>query len=81
MAIALDNIFYHPNVGPFFAIRLIQRLVTSNPSPGYIERVASVFNDNGSGVRGDLGATVRAILLDDEARLDTSLEFDGKVKF
>ena len=80
LAAALDNIFNHPNVGPFIAIRLIQRLVTSNPSPGYIERVASVFNDNGSGVRGDLGATVRAILLDDEARPDTSLEFDGKVK-
>lgn len=80
LAAALDNIFNHPNVGPFIAIRLIQRLVTSNPSPGYIERVASVFNDNGSGVRGDLGATVRAILLDDEARPDLAMDFDGKVK-
>ncbi len=77
---ALDNIFNHPNVGPFIAIRLIQRLVTSNPSPGYIDRVASVFNNNGSGVRGDLGAVVRAIMMDDEARPDMPMELDGKVK-
>ncbi len=55
LSAALDNIFNHPNVGPFIAIRLIQRLVTSNPSPGYVRRVAEVFNNNGSGVRGDLG--------------------------
>lgn len=66
--IALDTIFQHPNVGPFIATRLIQQLVTSNPSPAYVERVARVFNDNGSGVRGDMGAVVRAILLDPEAR-------------
>ncbi len=77
---ALDNIFNHPNIGPFLAIRLIQRLVTSNPSPGYVNRVASIFNDNGSGVRGELGAVVRAILLDDEAHPDTRMELDGKVK-
>ncbi len=77
---ALDNIFDHPNVGPFLAIRLIQRLVTSNPSPGYVNRVASIFNDNGSGVRGDLGAVVRAILTDDEAHPDTPMELDGKIK-
>ncbi len=77
---ALDNIFNHPNVGPFISIRLIQRLVTSNPSPGYVDRVASVFNDNGSGVRGDLGAVVRAIMMDDEARPDMPMELDGKVK-
>ncbi len=65
---ALDNIFEHPNVGPFIARRLIQRLVTSNPSAAYIQRVASVFNNNGSGVRGDLKAVLRAILLDSEAR-------------
>lgn len=65
---ALDIIFNHPNVGPFIARRLIQRLVTSNPSPAYIQRVATVFNNNGSGVRGDLKAVVRAILLDSEAR-------------
>ena len=77
---ALDNIFNHPNVGPFVSIRLIQRLVTSNPSPGYVQRVATVFNDNGSGVRGDLGAVVKAILLDDEARPDMPMEIDGKIK-
>ncbi len=77
---ALDNIFNHPNVGPFIAIRLIQRLTTSNPSPGYIRRVAEVFNDNGRGVRGDLGAVVRAILLDVEARPDMPMEIDGKLK-
>lgn len=65
---ALDNIFNHPNVGPFLARQLIQRLVTSNPSPGYVYRVASVFNNNGQGVRGDLQSVVRAILLDYEAR-------------
>jgi hypothetical protein len=67
---ALDNIFNHPNVGPFISKNLIQHLVTSNPSPGYVGRVASVFNDNGSGVRGDLAAVVTAILLDPEARQD-----------
>ena len=65
---ALDNIFNHPNVGPFIARQLIQRLVTSNPSPGYVYRVAQKFNDNGSGVRGDMKAVIRAILLDYEAR-------------
>jgi len=80
LADALDNLFEHPNVGPFIAIRLIQRLVTSNPSPGYVERVAAVFDDNGFGVRGDLGATVRAILLDEEARPDLPMEIDGKLK-
>jgi len=65
---ALDNLFEHPNVGPFIGKQLIQRFVTSNPSPEYVARVARVFNDNGSGVRGDLGAVIRTILLDDEAR-------------
>lgn len=65
---ALDNIFAHPNVGPFISKQLIQRLVTSNPSPAYVRRVAKVFNNNGQGVRGDLGAVVKAILLDAEAR-------------
>jgi uncharacterized protein (DUF1800 family) len=68
MTHALDNIFNHPNVGPFIAMRLIERLVTSNPTPAYVQRVATVFNNNGSGVRGDLKAVVRAILLDPEAR-------------
>ncbi len=68
LEMALDNIFNHPNVGPFFSRLMIQRLVTSNPSPDYISRVASVFNDNGAGQRGDLQALVRAILTDSEAR-------------
>jgi len=65
--IALDTLFNHPNVGPFISRQLIQRLVTSNPSPAYVDRVASVFND-ANGVRGNLGAVVKAILLDPEAR-------------
>ena len=77
---ALDNVFNHPNVGPFLAIRLIQRLTTSNPSPGYVQRVAEAFDDNGLGVRGDLGAVVKAILMDPEARPAMAMEIDGKVK-
>lgn len=69
---ALDALFNHPNVGPFLATRLIQRLVTSNPSPEYVGRVAAVFADNGSGVRGDLGAVVTAVLTDHEV-LDAHL--------
>jgi len=65
---ALDNIFNHPNVGPFISRLLIQRLVTSNPSPAYIGRVAARFANNGSGVRGDMAAVVRTILMDVEAR-------------
>ncbi len=65
---ALDNIFNHPNVGPFIATRLIQRLVKSEPSPEYVQRVAETFNDNGQGIRGDLKAVVKSILLDMEAR-------------
>ena len=64
---AIDHLFNHPNVGPFLAFRLIQRLVKSNPSPDYIDRVASAFNDNGSGVRGNMGAVTKAIFLDEEA--------------
>ncbi|HWT14584.1 MAG TPA: DUF1800 domain-containing protein [Patescibacteria group bacterium] len=65
---ALDFLFHHPNVAPFVSRQLIQRFVTSNPSGAYIARVAAVFNDNGDGVRGDLGAVITAILVDDEAR-------------
>jgi len=65
---ALDNIFNHPNVGPFVARQLIQHLVKSNPSPAYVSRVAAAFNNNGNGVRGDMTATITAILLDPEAR-------------
>ena len=65
---ALDNIFYHPNVAPFIGKLLIQQLVTSNPTPAFVGRVSAVFNNNGQGVRGDLKAVVRAILTDPEAR-------------
>lgn len=65
---AVHQLFMHPNVGPFIGRQLIQRLVTSNPSPDYISRVSAVFADNGNGVRGDLGAVIKAILLDQEAR-------------
>jgi uncharacterized protein (DUF1800 family) len=74
---ALDNIFYHPNVGPFFARLLIQRLVTSNPSPGYVYRVASAFNNDGQGVRGDMKAVIRAVLLDYEARAEEATANQG----
>ncbi|MEL6650840.1 MAG: DUF1800 family protein [Bacteroidota bacterium] len=65
---AIDNLFQHPNVGPFLARHLIQRMVTSNPTPDFIERVARVFADNGQGVRGDMAAVVKAVLTDEEAR-------------
>ena len=63
----IDWIFNHPNVGPFLAGALIRNLVTSNPSPAYVARIAAVFNNNGVGVRGDLGAVVRAIVSDPDA--------------
>ncbi|MCF6299084.1 MAG: DUF1800 domain-containing protein, partial [Thiomicrorhabdus sp.] len=65
LELALDNAFKHPNVAPFISKQLIQRLVTSNPIPAYVERVARVFNDNGNGIKGDLKAVVTAILLDE----------------
>ncbi len=64
----LDNIFYHPNVGTFVGKLLIQHFVTSDPSPAYVGRVAAAFNNNGAGVRGDLKAVIKAVLLDPEAR-------------
>jgi uncharacterized protein (DUF1800 family) len=67
---AIDHLFNHPNVGPFIGKQLIQKLVGGDPSPAYVARITAVFNDNGSGVRGDLKAVVRAILLDSEARGD-----------
>lgn len=67
LRLALDHLFNHPNVGPFFGKQMIQRLVTSNPSPAYVQRVASVFANNGQGRRGDLRAVFKAILLDEEA--------------
>lgn len=68
MTMALDTIFAHPNVAPFTSKQLIQRLVTSNPSPAYVARVATVFNDDGSAVKGNLKAVIKAILLDADAR-------------
>ncbi len=65
---AVSNLFAHPNVGPFIGRQLIQRLVTSNPSTGYVARVAAAFADNGNGLRGDMQAVVKAVLLDSEAR-------------
>lgn len=71
---ALDNIFNHPNVGPYIGKQLIKFLVTSNPSPAYVSRVAGKFADNGSGVRGDMQAVIRAILTDTEARDQTAAQ-------
>lgn len=80
---ALDTLFHHPNLPAFFCRQLIEHLVTSNPSPGYVSRVAAVFKDNGLGVRGDLKAVITAILLDPEAR-DSATDFSnpqyGKVR-
>lgn len=77
---AIDNLFEHPNTGPFVGRRLIQRLVKSNPSTGYVARVTAAFNDNGSGVRGDMKAVLKAILLDPEARDAAWLDDDGHGK-
>jgi uncharacterized protein (DUF1800 family) len=68
LQLTLDALFTHPNTAPFISKQLIQRLVTSNPSPAYVYRVAQRFVNNGSGTRGDLGAVIRAILTDHEAR-------------
>ncbi len=73
LRIALDTLFNHPNLPPFVSRQLIQRLVTSNPSPAYVERVSAVFGNNGAGVRGDLQEVLRAVLLDPEARSDANL--------
>ena len=80
LEIALDTLFNHPNVGPFIGRQLIQRLVTSNPSPAYIGRVAAVFADNGQGVRGDLKAVIKAVLLDPEAMAFSDAPSAGKLR-
>jgi uncharacterized protein (DUF1800 family) len=77
---AIGHLAAHPNVGPFLATRLIQRLIHSNPSVGYVERVAAVFADDGSGARGNLAAVVRATLMDDEARRDPGDEHGGRLR-
>jgi uncharacterized protein (DUF1800 family) len=69
--LALDGLFNHPNTPPFVSKQMIQHLVTSNPSPAYVARVAAVFADNGKGTRGDMQAVIRAILTDAEARDDS----------
>ena len=79
LRIALDTLFNHPNVGPFIGKQLIQRLVTSNPSPAYVQFVAQAFNNNGSGVRGDMAAVIRAVLLYSEARSEPAGQF-GKLR-
>lgn len=80
--IAIENLVNHPSAGPFIGRLLIQRFVTSNPTPAYIGRVARAFADNGEGIRGDLGAVIRAILLDPEARGEaiTRSERYGKMR-
>jgi uncharacterized protein (DUF1800 family) len=70
---AIDNLYYHPNTPPFICRQLIQFLVTSNPSPGYIKRVQDIFVNDGSGTRGNLAAVTRAILMDAEARSSSVL--------
>ena len=77
---ALDCVFMHPNVPPFISLRLIRNLVTSNPSPAYVQRVVNVFKNNGSGARGDLKAVLRAILTDTEARNDQPGPGFGRLK-
>jgi uncharacterized protein (DUF1800 family) len=81
---ALDNIFNHPNIAPFVSQILIQHLVTSNPSPAYVGRVAAVFVNNGAGVRGDMKSVISAILMDPEARRGddpaTAVALDGHLQ-
>lgn len=76
----IDSLFMHPNVPPMVSRQLIQRLTTSNPSPGYIDRVAAVFEDDGANVRGNLGAVIKAILLDPEARSNLPAANFGKLR-
>lgn len=80
LRVALDTLANHPNVGPFIGRQLIQRLVTSNPSASYVGRVAAAFANNGQGVRGDLTAVIRAVLLDVEARTPNSQPGWGKLR-
>ncbi len=78
LELALNYIFNHPNVGPFLALGLIRRLVTSNPSSAYVSRVSAAFNDNGAGIRGDMKAIINAVLLDPEAINPPSDNYTGK---
>jgi uncharacterized protein (DUF1800 family) len=74
---ALDNVFNHPNVGPFVSRLLIQHLVAGDPSPAYVSRVAQVFANNGQGVRGDMKSVIAAILMDQEARANDTQSGDS----
>ena len=82
LEIVMDSLFNHPNLAPFFAQHLIRQMVTSNPTPEYVARVSAVFNNNGEGVRGDIAATVKAVLFDQEARNPESVNVPlyGKLK-
>lgn len=80
MDATLDCLFNHPNLPPFLSLRLIRSLVTSNPTPAFVQRIGAVFRDNGMGVRGDLRAVVRAILLDPEARADLPGTNTGRLR-
>lgn len=82
LSMSLDILFAHANVAPFISRQLIQRFVTSNPSPAYVSRVATVFNNNGAGIKGDMKAVIKAILLDTEARdtVSSSNPQFGKIK-
>lgn len=82
LQIALDALFNHPNVGPFIGKQLIQRLVSSNPSDAYVRRVANVFDDNSQGIRGDMQAVIRSIIMDPEARDDAMAQSDtaGRIR-
>jgi len=74
LPLAIDNLFYHPNTGPYVCIQMIHQLVTSNPSPAYVGRCAAAFANNGAGVRGDMKAVITSILLDPEARGDVKTD-------
>ena len=80
LGLALDALFAHPNIAPFISRQLIQRLVTSNPSPAYTARVAAVFANDGTGSKGNLRAVLEAILLDDEARNVATAPGGGKLR-
>lgn len=74
LPLAIDNLFYHPNTGPYVCMQMIHQLVTSNPSPAYVGRCSAAFANNGAGVRGDMKAVITSILLDPEARGDVKTD-------
>jgi uncharacterized protein (DUF1800 family) len=74
LPLAIDNLFYHPNTGPYVCVQMIHQLVTSNPSPAYVGRCSAAFANNGAGVRGDMKAVIASILLDPEARGDVKTD-------